>query len=140
MKNFFVISSIVLMALVGSIWWSKSLSSNNPSVISRSGIHWHPELVIYVKGEKIEIPKGVGLAGVHNSIHTHEDLPIIHLEFNGLVKEDDVKLGHFFTVWGKNFMEFGSQVTMTVNGQENTEFENYHMRDGDKIELRYESK
>ena len=35
-------------------------------------------------------------------------------------------------------MEFGSKVIMTVNGEENFEFENYQMRDGDKIELRYE--
>ena len=86
----------------------------------------------------MDIPHNIGLAGVHNPIHTHEDLPLIHLEFDGLVREDDVKLGNFFKVWGKDLMEFGSQITMTVNGQENTEFGDYHMRDGDRIELRYE--
>jgi len=97
-----------------------------------------PELEIYVNGDKIEIPQNVGLGGIHNPVHTHDDLPLIHLEFDGLVREDNVKLGNFFRVWGKDFMEFGSKVIMTVNGEENFEFENYQMRDGDKIELRYE--
>ena len=33
---------------------------------------------------------------------------------------------------------FGTNVKMTVNGKENTEYENYAMQDKDKIELRYE--
>ena len=138
MKSFLIIGLVAIAALVGAVWWSNSLSSSDPSVISRNGIHWHPQLEIYVKGEKIEIPHGLGLSGVHNPIHTHDDLPIIHLEFEGLVKQDDVRLGDFFSVWGKDMRSFGTNMRMTVNGQENTEFENYHMRDGDKIELRYE--
>lgn len=138
MKNAVIIGVIAIVVLAGASWWSKSLSSNDPTVIGRSGIHWHPELEIYVKGERVEIPQSVGLLGMHSPIHTHEDLPIIHLEFDGTVREDDVKLGEFFRVWGKDFMSFGSTVRMMVNGQENTEFENYHMRDGDKIELYYE--
>ncbi|KKQ82746.1 MAG: hypothetical protein UT07_C0020G0005 [Parcubacteria group bacterium GW2011_GWB1_38_8] len=140
MKNFFFAFVIVIVLLIGAVWWSKSLSStsNDPTVISHNGIHWHPELEIYVNGDKIEIPQNVGLGGIHNPVHTHDDLPLIHLEFDGLVREDNVKLGNFFRVWGKDFMEFGSKVIMTVNGEENFEFENYQMRDGDKIELRYE--
>ena len=33
---------------------------------------------------------------------------------------------------------FGTNMRMTVNGIENTEYENYQMKDGDTIELRYE--
>ena len=85
--------------------------------------------------------------GKHNPIHTHEDLPIIHMEFEGQVTEDDTRLENFFTVWGKEFSptrifdyengEEGS-VRMFVNGKENTEFGAYRMRDGDRIEIRYE--
>lgn len=140
MKNFIIIGVVAIALLVGAVWWSNSLSSasGDLSVISRNGLHWHPQLEIYVKGEKLEIPHGIGLTGVHSPMHTHEDLPLIHLEFDGLVKEDDLKLGQFFRVWGKDFMEFGPKVTMIVNGVPNTELENYIMRDGDKIELRYE--
>jgi hypothetical protein len=53
------------------------------------------------------------------------------------VRRDDVKLGKFFKVWGKDFMEFGSSVRMAVNGEENAELQNYAMGNGDKIELHY---
>jgi len=138
MKNFISIAVAAVLLFLGAIWWSNSLSSDDLSIITQSGLHWHPLLEIYVKGEKIEIPQNIGLAGVHSPIHTHDDLPIIHMEFSGKVTEEDTKLGNFFKVWGKEFLSFGERVTMTVNGQENTEFENYQMRDGDKIEIRYE--
>ena len=32
---------------------------------------------------------------------------------------------------------FGTDMKMTVNGEENTEYDNYVMRDKDKIELRF---
>jgi len=47
-------------------------------------------------------------------------------------------LENFFRNWGKDMRSFGANMRMTVNGVENTEFENYMMRDGDKIELRYD--
>ena len=49
-----------------------------------------------------------------------------------------MKLGRFFEVWGKDFIELGPTVKMTVNGEENTELENYVMQDKDKIELRFD--
>lgn len=138
MKNFITIAVAIVLLFSGAIWWSNSLSSGDRSLITQSGLHWHPLLEIYVKGEKIEIPQNIGLLGVHSPIHTHDDLPIIHMEFSGKVTEDDIRLRNFFRVWGKDFMEFSPQVMMTVNGQENIEFGNYQMHDGDKIEIRYE--
>ncbi len=144
MKNI-IISVVVLILVVLGLIWLKSAEPTEEEVevergvvLAEAGLHWHPELEIYVKGEKIEIPQNVGLVGVHSPIHTHEDLPVIHLEFGGQVREDDTKLGEFFKVWKKDFMEFGETLTMTVNGEINTEFENYKMKDGDKIVLRYE--
>ena len=138
MKKSFLIFVTIIILLIGAGWWSKSLQQNDPNIISRNGIHWHPLLEVYVKGEKIEIPQNIGLVGVHSPIHTHDDLPIIHMEFSGKVTEEDTRLGNFFKVWGKEFLSFGERVTMTVNGQENAEFENYQMHDGDEIEIHYE--
>lgn len=124
----------------GMIWWSKILQKNDPN-ISRNGLHWHTELSVYVRGEKQEIPPNLGIGAVHQPMHTHtEDAAqgVIHLEFQGLVKKSDVTLGKFLKIWGKDMNSFGTNVKMTVNGQENTELENYVMQDGDKIELRYE--
>ena len=139
MKTFFIISGAVIVLLAGSVWWSKSLQKNDPNLISRSGLHWHPELAIFVKGgEKQEIPANLGIGTVHNPMHTHDSSGVIHLEFQGVVRKDNLKLGRFFEVWGKDFMELGVTVKMTVNGEEDTELQNYIMKDGDKIELRYE--
>ena len=133
----------ILLIALGLIWWGKtnqsaSLQSPDGEVLSLKGLHSHPQLEIYVKGEKQEIPAGLGMVGGHKPIHTHDDAPIVHLEFPAKVTKDDTRLVEFFTVWGKDFREFGQAVTMTVNGEPNTEFENYQMKDGDKIELRYE--
>lgn len=138
MKRFVALFFVVIVLLIGASWWSKSIQSKDPNLISKSGIHWHPELTIYVKGEKIEIPPNTGLGAVHNPIHTHDDLPLIHLEFNGMVRKSDIILGNLFKVWGKDMNSFGKNLKMTVNGEENTEYENYIMHDRDKIELRYE--
>ncbi|MBI2443866.1 MAG: hypothetical protein HYV42_01320 [Candidatus Magasanikbacteria bacterium] len=107
-------------------------------ILSRRGLHWHPALAIFVKGEKQTIPANLGIGAVHNPMHTHDSSGVIHLEFPGVVRKDNLKLGRFFEVWGKDLMEFGSVVKMTVNGEENAELQSYLMKDGDKIELRYE--
>ncbi len=130
----------VVVLVVGLFVWSRALQSADPDIVSRNGLHWHPRLAIYAKGERIGIPANIGLGAVHQSIHTHEDAlqGVLHLEFSGVVRKQDLRLGNFFRIWGKDFMEFGPSVTMTVNGEENTERENYEMKDGDIIELRYE--
>lgn len=93
---------------------------------------------IYVKGVKQEIPAGIGLSGIEIGMHTHGKDNIIHMEYSGLVRKEDLTIAKFFKNWGKDFNSFGSSVKMTVNGKENTELQNYIMQDKDKIELRYE--
>lgn len=127
--------------LVTSLFvWSRALQDSDPSILSRNGLHWHSELAMYIKGEKKEIPANIGLGVVHQPVHTHDDgdQGIIHMEFQGLVRKEDITLGQFFKSWGKDIRSFGGAMKMTVNGQENTEYENYIMQDKDKIELRYE--
>jgi len=130
--------------------WPSQPSDPQSEILSRDGLHWHPQIEIYLKGEKQEIPANIGVGTQYAStptydsgmsmtaMHTHEPNGIIHFEFPGSVTKEDTKLENFFRIWGKDFMEFGSSVTMTVNGEQNTELENYHMQDGDNIELRYE--
>lgn len=150
MKTILIIIGIVAVLLVGGSLWSRSLQSNDPNTLSTSGLHWHPHLTIVVKGERVPIPSNIGVGPQHRgmptfepqmgmtAMHTHDETGIIHLEFPGRVRKQDLKLGNFFQIWGKDFNEFGSSVTMTVNGKENAELENYEMKDGDKIEIRYE--
>ena len=141
-KKIFKIILAVLFAvgsIGGLIWYiSDRPKISESEIISSNGIHWHPELSIIVKGVKQEIPAGLGLGGVEMSIHTHDNTGVIHLEVGGLVRRSDITLGSFFKVWGKDMRSFGTNIKMTVNGKENTEYENYMMQDKDKIELHYE--
>lgn len=142
--------------LIGAVFFLSKQTSEEASVpkeqiVSRKGIHWHPRLTILIKGEKQEIPADFGLGAVHLPIHTHatdNKEGILHMEMSGLVTKDGTKLSKWFQLWGKQFNSNcifdkcnGPEgiVKMFVNGQENNEFENYLMKDGDNIEIRYDT-
>ena len=148
MTKTILISVAAIGAIGGLIWYGATrppLPEN--AIISRTGLHWHSELSIEINGQKQDISAEIGLGVVHNPVHTHDTTGTIHLEFSGLVKKDDLKSGQFFKIWGKQFntncvFDFcssdGKTVKMFVNGKENMEFENYEMKDKDKIEIKYE--
>lgn len=138
MKNVLIVGGLVLVLLVSGAWWSRNLQTNDPDIVSRSGLHWHPHLEIYVKGKQVPVAANIGIGAVHQPMHTHDTSGTIHLEFQGLVRTKDLSLGNFFRIWGKDIRSFGGTMRMTVNGVENTDYENYVLRDGDKIELHYE--
>lgn len=144
-----VIALAILLPLSLGGWYVATLPETPDSeVLSRDGLHWHSQLLISIKGEQQTIPTDIGLGGaVHNPIHTHDTNGEIHLEMSGLVKKSDTTLGNFFRIWKKQFNNAcifdscnGSQgtVKMYVNGNENTEFEKYQMKDKDKIEIKFE--
>jgi len=119
-------------------------------IVSQGGVHLHPELTITVDGEKQDIPTNIGVGvqyadrplfdsmmGMAN-MHTHDDSGTLHWEvMKGPVTKDDVRLKNFFAIWGKEITEFGTEVTMTVNGEENNKLGDYEVKDGDAIVLNY---
>lgn len=157
-----LISVIAVAGIGGLAWYGSKNSGSVPEgdTISKEGIHWHPELTIYIKGQKQVIPANIGIGMQYagyprfdpmmgmTDMHTHDNSGTLHWEvMEGLVTKDDVRIGTFFRVWGKTFSKDcvfdycngpGGVVTMFVNGKENAEFENYLVKDGDKIEIRYE--
>jgi hypothetical protein len=150
MAKYLLGGGVVLLLVLG-LWWQHGYADRNPGVLARNGLHWHPQLEIYVKGERVEIPQNIGLGESYRGkpgygqgnmamtpMHTHDDQPVIHLEFSGVVRTDDIRLGKFFEIWGKDLQAFGVNPQMTVNGIPNTDYGSYVMRDGDRIELRYE--
>lgn len=150
-KKFLLLTLGVLIIGGGVSGLGWLLVSQKPTpeseIIARNGIHWHPELSIKILGQKIEIPASIGLGITERPIHTHDDMGVIHLEFPGLVRKDDIGLGKFFETWGKKFNKDcifdkcsgpEGQLKMLVNGELNSEFENYIMKNGDKIEIIYE--
>lgn len=143
----------LILILVGSGigmlgWYIAKQPKTPPSeIISRNGIHWHPELSIDIKGAKQEISANIGIGVNHQLVHTHDTSGVIHLEMQGLVRKKDTQLGRFFGIWGRQFNSNcifdtcngpGGTVKLFVNGNENIEFENYQMKDKDKIEIKYE--
>lgn len=149
-KKFLWVLGLVGIGVLGLLVFQQPQSVDT-DVVSKGGMHSHPELAIFVQGERMEIPENIGIGPMHAgmpgydasmqmaAMHTHDASGVIHLEFmQGPVRKDDVMLGQFFSMWGKDMRSFGGNMRMTVNGEPNTEFENYMMRDGDKIELHYE--
>lgn len=151
------IEKIIKIALIFSIVGAgifglgRYFSSGPPlpasETIARNGLHWHPEIKIMILGKNQEIPANIGLGITERSIHTHDNMGVIHLEFSGLVRKEDVRLSRFFENWGKQFNQNcildscngpDGRLKMLVNGQESFEFENYAMKDGDKIEIIFE--
>lgn len=144
-----VLSALVVLAGIGGIVIAaRNVKPSAPGdVLSTNGIHWHPQLTIGIKGVNQEIPTDIGLGAFENPIHTHDATGTIHLEFSGRVTREDTKLSKFFDVWKKTFTPTcildqcnspDGTVKFTVNGQPNTEYGDYEMHDGDKIEIRYE--
>ena len=143
--------SIFLLVAAGIIAIARYAANQPPlteaDIVSRSGLHWHPEIAIYIKGMKQDVPAAIGLGLVHQPVHTHEADGVVHLEFSSLVKKDDLTVGQFFNNWGKPFsrervLDYTNgpdgTVKMYVNEEPNDAFEHYVMQDNDRIEIRYD--
>lgn len=146
-----IIISVITVAVIG-VGVLLSLTANTSpdqpvaegDIVSNNGVHWHSKLTIFIKGQQVEIPANIGAGAAHQPFHTHDTTGELHLEKLGVVSKNDTKLGKFFEIWGQQFNatcvldQCGGKVVMTVNGKENTDFENYLIQDQDVIEVRYE--
>ena len=152
-KAIIIFGLLTLVALVGAVFFlSRGNETSLPEdqVVAKNGLHWHPKLEVYIKGEKQEFTDSIGLGAVHQEMHTHaQDYKdgVVHMEMQGLVTKKETRIGRFFEIWGKKFNSSqifesknstSSAVKMLVNGKTNNDFENYQMRNGDKIEIKYE--
>lgn len=121
-------------------------------IVSEQGVHYHPQLSIYDNGQKQDIPADIGIGPNYQGnkfydpmmdmtdIHTHDSGGVLHWEvMEGPTKKGHLRLGNFFEIWGKPFDSSGQNIEMFVNGQPNSEFENYLIKDGDDIEIRYDT-
>lgn len=141
--------AIIIVVPIGLLSWYIATRPSLPEseIISKNGLHWHPQLSISIKGKRQEISKDIGIGATHQPIHTHDASGALHMEMNGLITKEQTKLGNFFRIWGKEFNSScifdkcngkEGKVRFFVNGQENNQFENYLMKDKDKIEIKYE--
>jgi len=116
------------------------------SEIPKLPIHWHPKLTVKINGQEQTIPANLGLAGVHQPIHTHDSTGVLHYENNNPTSEN-MRLGYFFEkVWRNQFnstcilnycnSDLGT-VKMFVNGKENFDFDNYIPKDKDEMLIEF---
>lgn len=147
--------SFLVLGLGAFIGWLATRPSLPPKVADitktcvqhgRLGMHIHPVLRIVVNGKDITIPANIGIpsSSCMRPVHTHDETGTLHIESKEV---RDFQLKEFFAVWGKPFnrdqildykVDGKHRIRVTINGNENDEFENLIMRDKDKIELRYE--
>ncbi len=156
-KKMTIISVIFTIILIsGAVLYSKGILQGDKNsaqneyadIVSTRGVHFHPNIEIIIKGEKFVIPTNTGIKGnIHEPMHTHDLTGTVHIEIPGVVKNDDLKISRFFNIWGKTFNKEcifdncnGSEgkVKMIVNGIESDQFEDYSLRDGDKIRIIFE--
>lgn len=139
MKNLIIVGIVAILLVVGGSYLTNN-SETRGELISSNGIHYHPTLKITISGEDQEIPANIGLVGAHNPMHTHDPDGVIHLEYSSAVYENDIRLGEFFKLWKKDFdstkiLDSTGEVKMLVNGEENNEYGNYILENGDLIEI-----
>ncbi len=84
-----------------------TISSPLPPVFPDSGAHIHPVLQIYLDGQQVVIPAGIGLTSTNDfSPHTHDLTGTLHIGESataGIGTETrNVNLDDFFDVWRTN--------------------------------------
>ena len=138
------------------------LAGINLDEVPKGTIHWHPVVKITLKGENITIPV-IGSSGdshgpgiYHEPIHTHDLTGTLHMETSS-PRAESVILGFFFNkVWKKTFNSTcisdlrnpqsgeilcngpDGNLTMTVNGRPNYQFDKYIGKDLDDIRITFE--
>jgi hypothetical protein len=72
------------------------------SAMEGNAVHIHQHLDLYVDGEKVVVPAGIGIdpAVGYAPLHTHDPSGVVHVE-SPTVR--DYTLGQFFAVWGVRF-------------------------------------
>jgi len=110
---------------------------------SNIALHMHSDLEIRINGQDTLIPANIGVStGIMRPVHTHDSTGEIHIE--GPFARD-FTLGDFFKIWERNFNSTcifdyctdNGELKFYINGQENFDFENYILKDGENIQIEY---
>tara|TARA_B100000941_G_scaffold88028_1_gene60939 strand:+ start:407 stop:928 length:522 start_codon:yes stop_codon:yes gene_type:complete len=112
--------------------------------------HEHVQLTIIINGTQVEIGPNIGIGDPGcdgmKGIHTHDDSGRLHIETPSPMP---APLGAFFEIWGESFSEqqiLGHyadnehEVVLKINGEVNSLYEEYLMKDGDIVDIEYRSK
>lgn len=124
-----VISIALLFLTQTPFWGPPSTSSGGEGDVLEGALtghedlamHMHSLLEIYVDGERLTIPAGIGILsdGRMRYIHTHDSSGQLHIE---APFKRGFTLGDFFRIWGKKLDNecldnYCGKVGVTVNGE-----------------------
>lgn len=141
---FVVVSSFILFQMGGAM--CRSLPAENINIHGHYGIRTSNSvhLSISINGAELTIPSDIGISdGVLRPLHTSDTTGKINLESKC---PREFILGDFFKIWGKNFnstciMDYCDDgvhmMKVLVDGEENNDFENLVLVDGQKISIVY---
>jgi hypothetical protein len=151
-KNWIILALVFGVIFYGIFWMFNNVGYSDvpASEINIGGhqniaLHIHSDLEIVIDGEEYFIPGNIGVGNDYmRPLHTHDSSGEIHIE--GPYKRDFI-IGEFFEIWGETFSSEcifdyctdNGELKMYVNGRENSEFENYVMRNQDTIRIEYDS-
>ncbi len=149
-KNFIILIVVFAVFILFLYYVKNNYYVSTP--YTSSEVHWHTSIDLFVCGEKRDDLNKLGkVQHVGGSLlHTHGD-GIAHIE-GRILKQEDITLGKFFDNVGLKFSdsqildkkngdscnENPGKVKMLVNGQENTDFRNWVLKDGDAIKIMFE--
>lgn len=153
-----VIIAILLMA-AGYIGyavnnWRKTLPARS---YTDGPVHWHARVNVEICGKSVELPES-NILTAHGSSAVGE--PLLHHHHDGLahiegkvLRAEDISIGRFFEAIGSKFSKTelfdkkngdtcannkAGRVVFFVNDEESQEFGNYILKDGDKIDVKFE--
>ena len=137
-----IIVVIFVLVVAGFMGYLIFKSKSNVQM-GQSEYHIHPSVRIQSCGQPMPLPKNTGIP----TLHTHEDLPYLHLE------GAPSKLGDFFKIIHTRFNAtcFGDycngdkcplsstpgQLKVYVNGTQNFDYDQYNLRDRDDILIEF---
>ncbi len=143
---------ILVLAGIVLLFYRAAKISSDFEPYTEGSVHWHADFDVFLCGERLDF-SSLGGANTHVGsplLHTHGDHKV-HIE-GAVSRAEDISIGNFFTAIGhklssNSFDDYTNEndrcggdnsVVLLVNGEENPEFENYILKDGDVIEVRYE--
>ena len=145
------IAAVILIGIVFLFYRAITISKDFEPYTSGL-VHWHVDFSVRLCGQEVDF-SNLGSETHHVGLpllHTHGDNKI-HIE-GTVARAEDIAVGKFFEAIGHKFTSNSfddytnendkcsgnNAIKFLVNEQENLEFENYVVKDGDVIQVFYE--
>jgi len=144
---------LLILIFYGGYVLFKNSAEKEVNAYTKTSVHWHAYPKVIICGEEKELPYPLGQGHLGNALlHTHSP-PDNFMHIEGRVySADEIRVGKYFEVLGITFNEnqiFDTKngdlcndkpgkIRMLINDEENFELNNYVVKDGDDIIIKYE--